>query len=96
MSYVVVARWRAKPGEGATIESVLRQLADEVRTEPGNLAFTVHRRREDPDEFLLYEIYKDEGAFAAHRATAHFKRLVLSEAVPRLDRREIDVYAPLD
>lgn len=96
MAYVVVARWRAKPGERSTIEALLRQLAQAVRTEPGNLGFVVHRAREDADAFLLYETYRDEAAFAAHRATPHFKALVIAEAVPRLASREIDIYTPLD
>jgi quinol monooxygenase YgiN len=56
----------------------------------------VHRLRDDADEFLLYETYKDEAAFLAHRETAHFKNIVIAEAVPRLEHREIQVYAPLD
>lgn len=86
MSYVIVARWRAKPGERAKVEALLRQLIEAVRSEPGNLGFVVHRLREDPDEFLLYETYKDEAAFLTHREMAHFKNLVIAEAVPRLER----------
>jgi quinol monooxygenase YgiN len=96
MSYVIVARWRAKPGERAKVEALLRQLIEAVRSEPGNLGFVVHRLREDPDEFLLYEPYKDEAAFLTHREMAHFKNLVIAEAVPRLERREIQAYALLD
>jgi quinol monooxygenase YgiN len=96
MSYIVVARWRAKPGERAKVETLLRQLTEAVRSEPGNLGFVVHRLREDADEFLLYETYKDEAAFLAHREMTHFKNLVIAEAVPRLERREIQSYALLD
>jgi len=63
---------------------------------PGNLGFVVHRLREDADEFLLYETYKDEAAFLAHREMTHFKNLIIAEAVPRLERREIQSYALLD
>ena len=96
MSYVVVARWRAKPGERAQVEAILRQLTKAVGAEPGNAGFAVHRRRDDPDEFLLYETYTDEASFLAHRETPHFKKLVLAEAVPLLERREIQAYALFD
>jgi quinol monooxygenase YgiN len=96
MSYVVVARWRAKPSERAKVEALLRQLTEAVRSEPGNLGFLVHRLRDDPNEFLIYETYKDEAAFLVHREMAHFKDLVIAEAVPRLDRREIQAYSLLD
>lgn len=92
MSYVVAAHWRARPGERAKIELLLRQLKEAVRTEPGNLGFVVHSSREDADEFLLYETYKDEAAFLEHRETEHFKKIVISEALPRLQRREIKAY----
>ncbi len=96
MSYVVVARWHAKPGKGADVGGILRQLTTAVRTEPGNLGFVVHQQHADADEFLLYETYVDEAAFSAHRETEHFKRLVLAEAVSQLDRRDIQAYAILD
>ena len=42
--------------------------------EPGNIRFDVLRSAEDPTRFLLYEAYRDAGAAAAHKATAHYLR----------------------
>jgi quinol monooxygenase YgiN len=42
---------------------------------------------------VLFEVYDDEKAFAAHQATAHFKKY-LAEAVPLLASRERQVLAP--
>jgi quinol monooxygenase YgiN len=33
--------------------------------------YRVHRSTQDPDAFLFYEIYADDAAFAAHRASPH-------------------------
>jgi quinol monooxygenase YgiN len=93
MSYVVVARWRPREAETEKIQSILLELAAAVRREPGNLQFTVHRRRDDTNEFLLYEVYKSEQAFREHQDTEHFKRLVLERAVPLLSVRERAAYA---
>ncbi|HEU5102057.1 MAG TPA: putative quinol monooxygenase [Roseiflexaceae bacterium] len=43
------------------------------RTEPGNLRFDVMRDVDDPNHFLLHEVYTDAAALEAHRETPHFK-----------------------
>lgn len=96
MSYVMVARWRPRAGEGEKIEAILRELAVAVRREPGNLQFTVLRSHDDADDLLLYEVYTSEDAFTAHQQTEHFKRLVLESAVHLLEVRERRGYAVVD
>lgn len=96
MTHVVVAYWRPRDGQTEKVEAILRELAKEIRREPGNLLFTVNRSRDNPNEFLLYEQYKSEQAFLDHRQTPHFKTLVLEGAVPLLERREIHTYSVLD
>jgi len=93
MTYVIVAYWRPRAGQTEKIEAILRELAAAARTEPGNLEFIVNRSNDDPSEFLLYEQYKDEQAFADHQQTPHFKKLVLEEALPLLERRERHAYS---
>ena len=66
MTYVIVAYWRPREGQAEKIEAILRELAPAARTEPGNLEFIVNRSHNDPNEFLLYEQYKDEQAFVDH------------------------------
>jgi len=96
MTHVVVARWRPRDGQIDKIEAILRELAREIRREPGNLQFIVNRSRDDPNEFLLYEQYVSEQAFLDHRQTPHFKTLVLEQAVPLLERREIHAFSVFD
>jgi quinol monooxygenase YgiN len=96
MTYVIIARWRPRDGERDKVEAILRELAKEVRTEPGNLQFVVNRSVDDPDDFLLYEQYASEQAFRDHQQTPHFKRLVLEQAVPLLARRERQAFAVLE
>ena len=93
MTHVVVARWRPRDGQIEKIEAILRELTKEIRREPGNLQFIVNRSLDDPNEFLLYEQYANEQAFLDHRQTPHFKMLVLGQAVPLLERREIRAFS---
>ena len=93
MTHVVVARWRPRDGQIERIEAILRELTKEIRREPGNLQFIVNRSLDDPNEFLLYEQYANEQAFLDHRQTPHFKTLVLGQAVPLRERREIHAFS---
>jgi len=88
MTYVIVARWRAKEGKAEEIEGILRELVPATRAEPGTLMFIGHRSHDNPDEFLIYEQYVDEAAFVAHQQMPHFKTLVLERALPLLAERE--------
>ena len=40
---------------------------DNSRLEPGNVRFDVLEDKNDPTQFVLYEVYRDEEAAAAHR-----------------------------
>jgi (4S)-4-hydroxy-5-phosphonooxypentane-2,3-dione isomerase len=45
-----------------------------VRDEPGCLRFDVCSVDGDENRFLLYELYSDAAAFAAHKSAPHFAR----------------------
>ena len=47
--------------------------AELSRAEPGCRAFEVNQDRTDPAHFLLYEVFDDEHAYAAHRAAPHYQ-----------------------
>ena len=44
-------------------------LFEQAQKEPGTLLYAVHRSVGDPDVFRTTEVYADDSAFAAHRAT---------------------------
>jgi quinol monooxygenase YgiN len=91
----VTATWHAKPGEAATVADILARLAPQARQEPGVQLFIVHRSVENPAQFLFYELFDDEAAFAAHQQTPHFRTLVQEQALPRLEKRERVQFTPL-
>lgn len=45
-----------------------------VRDEPGCFRFDISRDAEIPTRFYLYEVYRDEAAFDAHKEAPHFKK----------------------
>jgi quinol monooxygenase YgiN len=91
----VTAIWDAREGEADTVADILARFAPKAREEPGVKLFLVHRGTANPTQFLFYELFDDEAAFAAHQQTEHFRSLILGEGVPRLVKRERTQYAML-
>ena len=84
----VTATWQAREGEADAVAAILARFAPKAREEPGVKLFLVHRGVTNPAQFLFYELFDDEAAFAAHQQTEHFRSLILGEGVPRLTSRE--------
>ncbi len=92
---VLAVLWKAKAGQEAEAERVLRALTTEARKEPGCLMFQVHKHKERRDEFFIYEQYKDEAALESHRRTPHFLQLARGELLKFAERVSGELYEPL-
>jgi quinol monooxygenase YgiN/predicted GNAT family acetyltransferase len=88
----VIARYTVTFGNELEVTSLLTQLADAARAEPGNLSFAAYRQLDDEREIVILERYVSLDAFAAHRASAHYQDLVLGQIVPRLDNRVVETF----
>jgi quinol monooxygenase YgiN len=86
--FVITAFWETYPGEEDSAAALLRQFLPEARKEEGVKEFQIHQNLSKPREFFFYEVFAAEAAFAAHQQTAHFKRFILGEAIPKLAKRE--------
>jgi quinol monooxygenase YgiN len=92
---LVVAQWEAKEGEADKVAEILQRFLPEAQAEPGAKMFLVSRARENPAQFLFYELFRDEAAFKAHQESAHFKTYIAEQALPLLAKRERTQYALL-
>jgi autoinducer 2-degrading protein len=94
----VVARLRAAKGKGDALAALLMEQAATVRRhEPGCLAYRVHRKGDDPDAFLFYELYVDAAAFEVHRKSPHlaaFRQRRESEGLVD-GPAEVHIYRPV-
>jgi autoinducer 2-degrading protein len=63
--------------------------------EPGCKRFDILNLASDPNHFFLYEVYDNEAAFQAHRATDHFKKYAAATAnmVAKRESRPMSVIA---
>jgi autoinducer 2-degrading protein len=54
--------------KAATLENARQSVQ-----EPGVAAFDLVQHQDDPARLILVEVYRDAGAPAAHKATAHYQ-----------------------
>ena len=85
---LVVAQWEAKDGQADRVAQILEHFLPEAQREPGAALFLISRARDNPAQFLFYELFRDEAAFKAHQDSAHFKTYIAGQAVPLLAKRE--------
>jgi quinol monooxygenase YgiN len=69
----ITAILTAKPGKTEALTALLAGMVAPCRAEPGNLRWDIWQDQADPDRFVLDELYTDNAAIAAHRATPHYQ-----------------------
>jgi (4S)-4-hydroxy-5-phosphonooxypentane-2,3-dione isomerase len=92
---VMVVHWLAQPGEEENLADILQIMVRETRLEPGCIRYEANRSTEDPRQFLIYEVYRDEAAQKAHEDSEHFRHHVVEEALPRLESRVRTFFRPI-
>ncbi len=92
---LVVAQWEAKEGQADRVAEILQRFLPEAQAEPGIKLFLISRAKENPAQFLFYELFRNEAAFKAHQESAHFKAYIADQALPLLAKRERAQYALL-
>jgi quinol monooxygenase YgiN len=92
---LVVAQWEAKEGEGDKVAEILRRFLPEAQSDPGTKLFLIGRGKENAEQFLFYELFRDEAAFKAHQDSACFKTYIAGQALPLLAKRERAQYTLL-
>ena len=80
---VLYAEFTALPAAADQVEALIQDYAVAVRAEPGNQAFDVYRRAEDPDRFVVFEVYRDQAAFDEHLG-AEAGRAFNAQLTPRI------------
>jgi len=61
-----------RPGKAAELKALLVSMAPHCRAEPGNLRWDIWEEKSQPSRSVLDELYRDDDAVAAHRATPHY------------------------
>jgi quinol monooxygenase YgiN len=72
-SVKIIAVLVARSGMAGELRALLDGMVVASRAEPGNLQYDLWRDKADAGRFVLEELYTDDAAVAAHRASPHFK-----------------------
>jgi len=70
--HVVCVYVHVKPEHREEFVAATLENARNTIQEPGNLRFDVIQRTDDPNRFMLYEVYRDEAGMSAHKQTPHY------------------------
>jgi len=73
--YGQIAIYTLFDGKADEFDQLAHELVDEVKTrEPGALVYVMHGVPSAPMQRILYEVYRDEEAFASHGHQPHVRR----------------------
>lgn len=94
---ILIASYRAQPGTGTQVVIALQAMQNAVAaSEPECLSYQPARALDDPDAFVIYEVYKNAAALDAHRLTPHFRAIIEAHVLPLLAERIVRQYSPLN
>jgi len=92
---VVVAVMKTKAGKEKEFENAIRELMANVEAEEGTLVYALHRAKKDPTQFLMFEKYVNEAAFAQHGSSPYFKEIFGRMASMMDGAPKIEIYEEL-
>lgn len=72
-AFNVIATLIAKPGQQATLETLLRGLLAPSRHEAGCEQYDLYQDQQHPETFYMLERWRDDAALAAHDQSAHIQ-----------------------
>jgi autoinducer 2-degrading protein len=94
-SYVNAVDLDIVPAERDNYLAAITENGMAAGKEPGCRRFDILNLASDPNHFFLYEVYENEAAFQAHRASEHFKKYAATTAkmVAKRESRPMSVIA---
>ncbi len=72
--FVVCVHVHVRPEHRTAFLAASLDNARNTVMEPGNIRFDVLQQADDPNRFVLYEVYRDEEGMQAHKQTLHYAR----------------------
>jgi quinol monooxygenase YgiN len=93
----VIATLKVKAGQEETLVAGMKKMIEHVRAhEPGTKTYLLHRSAADSTKFLVYEVYADQAAFAAHGASEPMKEFFKLVGGILDGRPDIALYEEID
>lgn len=83
-------RFKFSPEDRDEMVAAVKLLAAESRREPGCVSYIAHQVEDDPDTIVIYEQYRDDEAFAAHRDSPHYKKYGVGGLLQKMKERSME------
>jgi len=93
---IVIATAKAKPGKEKELERALRDVAKPTRAQPGSVAFSLFRSKENPSVIVGFERWESTQAHDRHLQGAHVQKLMAAMADVLAEPPQIVSYEVLD
>ncbi len=91
-AFVLVVELEIVPAELGNFKAAIKENGQAaVRDEPGCRAFNIVFEQAKPNRILLFEIYDNAEAFAAHQGSVHFKKYAATTANMIKSRKRIEM-----
>ena len=88
-----IVHLRVKPENAAELEALLTSVCDMVRErEPGVLYYAFAKSTDDPETYVVVEVYRDAVVHAAHMAATWLQQPMIKAASLTEGRPEIRQY----
>ncbi|MFZ0271351.1 MAG: putative quinol monooxygenase [Acidobacteriaceae bacterium] len=88
ISFTVRMKFRSEDRE--RVAELLKALAQASRQEPGCVNYVPHTIDGEPDTVVIYEQYRDQKAAEAHRASPHFRDMVVAGLYQMMLDRQVE------
>jgi quinol monooxygenase YgiN len=72
--FIVHVHVHVKPGQAEAFKEATIENAHNSLQEPGVARFDVIQQQDDPNRFVLVEVYRTAGDPAKHKETAHYQK----------------------
>ncbi|MGD2050454.1 MAG: putative quinol monooxygenase [Chloroflexota bacterium] len=72
--FIVHVHVHVKPGQAEAFKEATIENARNSLQEPGVARFDVIQQQDDPNRFVLIEVYRTAGDPAKHKETAHYQK----------------------
>ena len=85
-----------KAGAESQCLDIIRKLQERTRKEPGCVHYAGHQSKENSRHFFMYEVYKDEGAFQAHRDAPYYTEYATAGLGAIVEQRTRELFSLVD
>lgn len=96
MALALIVNFTVAEGDQEQAKLYIRKMQEHTRREPGCRQYIGHQSVDDPLRFVFYELYDNQAALDAHRASPHYAEFVTNGLLPMMTTRILGLFNTVD